>query len=571
MAQVTQSAQQLYDSGQYGPIMNDPAGKAWMTQNYPQAAAQWMEKISAPTANIANTNASTTNTQTNTDIGKATLPGTTANSQADIIKAAQAAAPQNLGKDLANNKMTLGDALKKYTGLKMSPDDIFKQYLSASPWGLPNESPSELQAKGISPQALGQIGQNGSFADKWNTKQAVLGLRDLHNTWNQTTDNAHIPWLGQYANSAKAYNTQKEFVGEHLSSLIPGAAGGESTSQKLFNTLPNTGDETAPGGAPGQFSKAEEGLLNVKGYKYSDLGLTPQLSQILGTNNKPAATPTKGGDILQNGLNDILNIGKSIPGQAAELGKDTLQYGPFAALPAYLAKQAPAIASEYKDLLTNPVQHLQDHPVNTVLDTLPFLSKGLVKGGGGVPGGVVDEGSVTAKLPGALKQYITPGKAINQAGGARDMGVSAATKAGTVVKGADMASSIRNWFSSSGGKEAMGQYPELEEKIENMAKTYEGKDYTPTQLKGIYDKIERTYTQSGLQLTAQDKVLSEVQRQILSDKLGEVAPGWKASTANMAGSYRAQKSPIRTLGKVGIGLGLSSVGLDEIKKVLPFL
>lgn len=237
------------------------------------------------------------------------------------VQAKQAPAQINLGADLAN-KMTLNQALKKYTPLGQSPDDIFKQYLASSPWGLPNESPSELRGKGISDDAVGKIGDNGSFADKWNTKQAILGMRDLHNTWNQTDLLSHVPFLGNYDSSAKAYNTQKAFIGNHLSSLIPGASGAQATGESLSNSLPNTGDVTAPSGAAGQFSKAEEGLLNVKGYKYSDLGLTApagaggqtnNVSTLLGGKGVDTNKPIGGGDLLRN----LLQVGLPTAGGIA--------------------------------------------------------------------------------------------------------------------------------------------------------------------------------------------------------------------------------------------------------------
>ncbi len=116
--------------------------------------------------------ASLKQTQTSTQATGAEIPGIQAESGIKQIQGQQAVSPLNLSQDLAN-KMTLPDAIKKYTANGgMKADDVFKQYLSESPWGTPNESVMQLQRMGISEDALGKIGTPGSFMDIANTKGA---------------------------------------------------------------------------------------------------------------------------------------------------------------------------------------------------------------------------------------------------------------------------------------------------------------------------------------------------------------------------------------------------------------
>lgn len=249
-------------------------------------------------------------TKTSTAATAAEIPGIQASSGIKQIQQQQILTPSNLSKDLIANKMTLPDALKTYTANgAMTPDNVFRQYLAESPWGLPNESPSELRAKGISADAIGKIGDNGSFADKWNTKQAVLGIRDLQNKWNTVSGLSKIGAFGiaLATPSSQGYDSQRGPVAAHISSLIPGAPGGQATAEQLANGIPDIGHITQmePGAAEQKFIGTEKGLMNVKGYNYEDLGLTQpkqQQQQIQQSSGKELlngllqfALPTAGG------------------------------------------------------------------------------------------------------------------------------------------------------------------------------------------------------------------------------------------------------------------------------------
>lgn len=227
-------------------------------------------------------------------------PGEQAQSTTEQVQALQKKAQLGLSADL-KNKMTLPSAIGKYTALGMSPDDIFNQYLAESPWGLPNQSPTELQNMGITQKALGQIGSNGSFNDRWNTKQAVLGLRDLKNKYQtvNTLSKIGIGGAGIPTASSQAYDAQREVFGQHLSSLIPGSPGGQGPEAALMSKIPDTGhvSELEPGAANGMFNGVEQGLMNAKGYNYKALGLTAPFQA-------PANSPqtSQGGKSLLNSL-----------------------------------------------------------------------------------------------------------------------------------------------------------------------------------------------------------------------------------------------------------------------------
>src|SRR5258708_3880314 len=169
------------------------------------------------------------------------LDTTKTNLAKDIVDKQQAQAPQQLKADLAN-KMTLGDAISKYTALKMSPNDIFKQYLSENTWGpngtpaVPIEGANELTNLGINTDALGKVGDVSSFMDRWNARNAIKELQNTRDYFAQTkgSDIAGNK-IGFNANS-KAYENSRIVAGLHLSSLIPGSSTAEGTGNTLLNT-----------------------------------------------------------------------------------------------------------------------------------------------------------------------------------------------------------------------------------------------------------------------------------------------------------------------------------------------
>lgn len=291
----------------------------------PQIQTLYNQNYLQPQANLAQT-------QAGAAVTSADIPGAQARSTTAGIQAKQAGALQGLKKDLSN-KMTLGSAISKYTALGMSADDIFKNYLTQNTWGpnntpkLPVESITQLQQMGISPQALGITGTGyapNSFADKWNTKNAIQEVNKLQDLWNKTNALGRI--FGRANPATNAYDSYLTIVGDHLSSLIPGASGAQATGEGLLKTLPdpsNLGEIT--GNPAGQFDSVRNALLQSKGYTAKELGLELPSSSNTGKDllNSliQAAVPTVGavgGGALGGLLGGAIDIPTgAIPGAVA--------------------------------------------------------------------------------------------------------------------------------------------------------------------------------------------------------------------------------------------------------------
>lgn len=492
------------------------------------------------------------------------------------VQAQQAPAQINLGADLAN-KMTLDDALKKYTPLGKTPDEIFNQYLASSPYGLPKESPQDLMNKGISADALGKIG-TPSFMDRFNTKNAIVGLRDLQDKWHKTNAGSQLASLVGLSPDIGAYNNAKTILGSHLSSLIPGASGAQATGQSLTDTLPSPVDprEYMSGNAEKQFSSVEDQLLKTKGYSYKDLGVDMPT-----TSNKPSS----GGELL----NTILgNAGKEIsntinPYESLKLkasDSDQQKQDKFKQLTNMLVDQSQSSTpvgiikntlAQYLGIAQDPKKAFTEKPISTTLAVLgPLLG---LKGGGSE--GAVGETSAaeTATLPkvggNPLMDFLKPGGQISRGGNFRDAVITTADKAGAVIKGDDIASNLRTWAD----KAKLSNLPDaqaIEDTVNAAEKTYAGKTFKPSEVQSIYDGIEKGYTKGGEPRSATSSYIDRGVKQVLADQLDEITGNqWSKGTSEMAQGYSTQKSPIRKYAKVGAGLGIgSALGGNAVSKAL---
>jgi len=553
----------------------DPSGQTVTTDLNnapPQVQTLYSQNYLQPQASLSQT-------QTSTAATGAEIPAIQANAQKAQIAAKQAGALQDLKADLSK-KMTLGSAISKYTALGMSADDVFKQYLAESPWGMPNESPQQLQEKGITPQALGAIGTPGSFMDRYNAKNAITGLRDLQDKFHQTNALSQIEnFLGVpigSGNAAAGYNSARQIFGEHLSSLIPGASGASGSVNDLLNTLPQTGDprEYNPGKADAQFQSVEDQLLQSKGYSPKDLGLPVNSGQARVTGSTKSS-PSNGGDLLSSLLS---NAGKDVSGMLQGEAQNEQKYGSgFGGALAATAAGFPGMLKEYGDLLSNPIQHAQQHPVNTALDVLgPLL--GLKAGMAGSGEGAVADAAETAKpvdpfssAPGKIQQLFNPAKAKNVIGNIRDTIISNADKAGTTINGDTLANGIRQW--AEGAK--MSNLPDadaIEQAAKNAETQYAGKTFKPSDLKSIYDNIEKGYTKGGEPRSATASYIDRGVQGVLSNQLEQAAPGFARTSDLFRQTFNAEKSPIRTIGKAAVknaaGYGLGIAGFDAVKHIL---
>lgn len=539
----------------------------------PQVQTLYNQNYLQPQANLQQTQAAAGATS-------ADIPGNIARSQTANIQAQQAGALQGLKKDL-DNKMTLKTALGKYTALGMSPDDVFKQYLAESPWGLPHETPTELKNLGISDGALGKIGDVGSFNDRFNTRNAIMGLRDLQDKFHQTNAMSQIESnLGIPAgNSAAAYNSARNLFTEHLTSLIPGASGASGDIAKMSSSIPDIGGiigdprQYASGKASAQFNSVEDQLLKTKGYSYSDLGLTPPREQI-------KATTENGKDLLSTLLT---NAGKDATGIIEGQAESMKKYGggPGGAAISVLSG-IPGLVKQYGDIVSDPIGEFQQHPLNTSLAVLgPLL--GLKGGAPEASAGneLLDEGATTAttqaakdvfsKAPGKLQQLLDPTKSKNVIGEIRDTLISNADKTGMQIPGENIAQGFRTW-----AEQAKLSNPADADAIEqaalNFEKQYAGKTFKPSQLKDVYDNIEKGYTAKGQPRTATSAYIDRGVQDVLQQQLEKAAPGFAKTTDLFHQTFNSEKSPVRGFAKgaakSALGYGLGIAGFDAVRHIL---
>lgn len=569
--------------------VNPGAYAAWSAQNQPGASLQQTQQ-STQTSGAEQANLQAQN------------PGIQAQSQTEQVAALQKKAQLGLSADLSN-KMTLPAALKKYTALGISADDVFKQYLSESPYGMPNQNPQELQQLGVTPAALGQIGTPGSFMDRYNMKNAVTGLRDLKDKWNQTNALSHIPLLGGVLPSSKSYEAARQIFGQHLSSLIPGASGAQASSQALINSIPDVGDPTAPEAANGQFNSVESQLMASKGYSYKDLGIS-----------QPADIPTKSGSgllstLLKGAGGDIQNLADTT---GTEIAHSAVRMSNPLALMSYLdptgrsgavlekaglipsgmgsdnaVNQLKGIVGEYGKAtgigqngkavdLGEAVNHLENHPVNTVLDALPFLAAGkmAMAGDASKAGAVADtaqagatKAAVSAPKINPIMNLIKPSGTVKAGGNFRNAVVSAADEAGAMVNGSTLSSDIEKWADTAkAGNLGQGKY--IDQAVADAKAAFGNKNFKPSDLAKIYSEADSGYTKTGIAKTPIQANIDRGLRDILSNRLDQIAPGWQKSTDIMAKGFKTAKSPARKYAKIGATLSVGALGANAATNAL---
>ena len=484
----------------------------------------------------------------------------TATAQAGAVSAQagaqKSAASINLGNTMSQNAgYSLSNALSDYSSV-MDPNEIFNQYLAAHPNQLPLMSPTELRSRGVSDATIGQIGQNGSYADRWNTRSAIQGLQDLQAKWNAADTAAKIPFLSALDPTASAYSSAKTIFGEHLSSLIPGGSGAQGSVQNLTDALPSIGDLTQleSGKAAQQFSSVESQLLAAKGYNYSDLGLSA-----------PKNTPASGGGLLSALLHTALPIaggaaGALIPG----LGETGLSEAGGASAGEALA-----------DLLTGQQMGLDVPLVGVGGFGLSKLA-GLLRAGGVAAEGVAGaEGGGGAAVGSSdlagnpLMNFIRPGAKITRGIDFNNAAVAAADKAGTTISGTDdIAANIRQWADKAKLANP-ADTAEIEQAAVNAEKEYAGKTFTPSEVKDIFLRIPDPYTAAGALRTPTAAYIDNGVKQSISKTLDDATNGaWSKGTAAQKAAHDIQNSAMRkTLIKLApYGLGIA--GMDQLQRIL---
>lgn len=536
--------------------------------------------VQQPTANLEQTQAQTgeagaeaaaasqsaqTSAQERTNL-EAQNPGIQATTQSEQIAARQKKAQLDLSDDLTKNKITLPSAIKKYTALGMSPDSVFTQYLSESPYGTPHENPQDLQQLGVTPDALGKIGTPGSFMDKYNTKNAIQEISNLQDLWNQTGTISKIPFLAASTPSGKAYQSALQIAGEHLSSLIPGASSSQGSNNALINSLPQLGDlsQLDPAAAKGQFDAVEKQLLASKGYTKEALGLAE-------TKTPPAAPKPKGGDLLSGLMGQVLNAPENATAntvqQNAQMpsGKGNLMQS--------ILNSAGMTANLAKNTVGNPAILGQAASIATLPDALAA--------GAGIPAFLAKLGGKKAvqaaatsgadNLPGALKTFINPKGAISQAGNVRDAVVAHASSIGKQVDGNDLIGDITNWAQKA-KLGNLGQGKAIDTAVQDAGGILKDQKLDPKDLMKAYNEADSGFTTNRIAKTPIQANIDRGLRDILAKRLDEVAPGWKNSTTSMAKAYQVQKSPLRAgvknIAKLGLPFAVGGGIGDVLSHVL---
>lgn len=444
-------------------------------------------------------------------------PGIQAVSKTDQINAIKAAAPLNAAKEIQGG-MTWDQARQKYTSQGMTADDVFQKYLANTPYGTPVESPDKLISQGVKPETLGQIGQTGSFNDKYNTRNAINEIRTAQNLWNQITPNDILQQklFGKNEN-INNYLSYKTTLGNHLQSLIPGASGAQATGQQLLSQLPDPNNIANFGGnvSKGAFNTLENSLLTQKGYSQKELGL--------GKNTQGSSNT--GGELLNNILGAV----------------KTSQELPIGGVSGF----------------------------NAAAVTLAPLGGILGVGGGGATAATASKvaSSAVEDLPGALKQYINPSKAVAQAGSIRDTIIQKASDAGKTINGNDIVRGIKNW-AQKGKMGNLGQGSAIDQAVTDAQAIFKGKKIDPKDIMQAYNEADSGFTKTGIPKSPIQANIDRGVRDVLAKELDNVAPGWKEATANMAKSFNAEKSParaaVKNLVKYGLTLGVPTAAADTL-------
>lgn len=542
-----------------GPLNEAPPQIQLLYQNLPQAKAQTSSAQSGATTAEQTSKQASLNTQ-------------------------YLSAPQDLQTDLKNG-MTLTDALAKYKPLKMKADDIFNEYLTGNTYGpkgapkLPVESPTQLEGEGVDANSLGAVGQLGSFVDKYNTKNAVDELRNAEDYFKKTQSSDIAGNVGGVNANSKAYENARTIVGLHLSSLIPGASGAQATGNTLLDTLPSSKDlrSYTPDMVHQAFDSVEKQLMASRGYSYKDLNVTaPDYRQ--------DSAPKSGGGLLNqlltNGGNDLKNTAtlynKANPDVISMLTnpKARADYQDFVQNNNPI-EQLKGMAGQYADIATNPIEAFKNHPVNTALAVLgPLLG---LKG----EGAVAEEGAVPAeatsavsdiKGPSSLQKIINPAGAQKAVGDIRQNILNTADKQpDNTIKGEDLASQFKDWADQA----KLSNLPDadaIEQAAANAVKHYAGKTLKPSDLADIKQKIEDTYTKTGVPKSATASYIDRGLSDVIDTQLDVMAPGWEKTNQLFNQNYNAQKGTaaniVKNLPKNAVKTGMNVGGLGILAKLL---
>ncbi len=508
-------------------------------------------------------------------------PGEQATSSIDQLNAIKTAAPFQAAKAIQGG-MTWNEARKTYAKLGMSADDTFKQYLQNNPYGLPRESPTTLISQGVKPETLGQIGQNGSFADRQNTGGAINDLRIAEDLWNKITpgDVLQYKLTGQNAN-VNNYNIQKRIAGEHYVSAISGASGAQGTGEANVGLLPDPGNLTSYGQnvATGAFSTLENSILGTKRYAPQDVGLTSRPQE---------KTNSTGGDVLNGILNTVKSTNDAIHNPLGFLATAQIKSGVNDAIDTTnkVMHDTGQGAKNPLDALLNTGKAAQDiiTPQRVGGDVIAALGAryapavlSKVFGDGGAEAtaeAITPKQTGTSNIPSNFMTKINPQGTMNAGTALKNTATGFIDKNKIPVKGADINAQIQNERDNLEMQFSGISKADIDQALTNVESSFKDKNLTAAQAEKIYDGIPRGYTATGIEKEDFNSQLAQIKRQAISDAIEKAGPGkgWKQGVQAQAKAFSAQKGQIaKTKQNVlprAVGAGLGIVGLDSIRHVL---
>lgn len=464
--------------------------------------------------------------------------------------------------------------------------------------------------------ALGEVQrQLGALIDRYNSiPEAQKGLFS-------TSATSQIPYLGDVlAPQAKEYENAVSGLAAQLKEL---AGGGQGTGLRVTQTELNRWGNLLP--SPRKTDQENAYDLQtldaeIKSAFNSPTGLNPKyLPNTQQAQMTPAQIQAMGAQkapippIVQNAVNNI---------KGDITAPITAATTPFSSLQQFLQTKNPAYITQavnsanptqilgnmalgygknlYQDIGQplnevmqnqpfNPAlvasraqQNFVNRPVNTALDALPFLkfagdmipqdttppSENVPPTNtGATTGGASTNASPTMPQGNPIMDFLNPQGVIKRGGNYRNAVVDAATQAGKTISGDDIVSDIRDWATTA-KQGNLGQGPYIDQAVTDAEQSYGGRKLTPQQAAQAYAEADSGFTKTGAPKTPIQSNIDRGLRDVLGNRLQQVAPGWDEATSTMAKGYQGQRSgPRKMVGRVA-NLGLGLAGLDEIRKIL---
>lgn len=510
-------------------------------------------------------------------------PGEAATSTIDQINALKTAAPLNAAKDIQGG-MTWDAARKKYTALGMNPDEVFNAYLSNSKYGPPIESPTTLIHQGVTQKSLGNVGDTGSYNDMYNTRNAIEGVRKAEDLFNKITPNDLLEQrlTGKNAN-INNYQIQRQNVGNHLASLIPGSSQAQATGQGNVAELPDATDARNffGGIGKGAFQTIENGLLTTKNYKPGDIGLGPNntqdntntgkelLNNVLGAvKNTENITHNPLGFLttasIKSNLNDAIDTTNKVN---QDIGNTKKTGNP-------LMDALSATGTMAKDTIT-PGRIGGDVASAVGARYLPPLLSRIFGGlGEAATEAVTPKGTPpSSSAPGRLSTILNPGKARAVLGTQRDSLVAQAEKGGSKVDGNSVVDDMNAWRETAkDANPGKTNAAKIDDIADGAVDRYHNQKLPPTKALSTYHEVDSGFTRSGATKETIQGSADQALRDSLEKNLDKASPGFSKLTRALGKNYQVEKGQpakiIKNLPYNATKAGLNLAGFGVLRDIL---